>query len=81
MGRGDDSYIHIHALRAPHSLKRTILHHSQDLFLDFHWNVSNFIQKKSASIRRLKAAPSPFLRSGESPFFVAEELRLNESRI
>src|SRR5215470_8604546 len=65
---------HIHALRASASqpLELLLLHHAQQLWLQFQRNVTNFVEKERPPIGQLEAADLLRHRSGKSTPFMTK---------
>jgi hypothetical protein len=53
---------------------------AQQLDLQRRVDLPDLIQKKRPALRLLEAPDPPFVRAGEGPFFVPEQLALQQSR-
>ena len=74
IGRRDQPHIHFARLRATDSEHLALLDHTQKLGLKVVGDFSNFVQKKRAAVRALKASGARCTRSAEGALLVPEQL-------
>src|SRR6516165_7660594 len=80
MGRSDQANVNPMRVIAPKSLEFLFLQDSQQLRLKLQGDIADFIKKKRAFIRQLKASGFSRNRSGECSFFMAEQLTFKKPK-
>ena len=78
IGGGDDADIRLHRLIATDAGVFPLLEHAENLALQGHGHVANFIQKEGSSIALLEAPLALGLGPGKGAFFMAEEFAFQQ---
>src|SRR3989442_4564465 len=78
VGRGDDAGVHTDRLRHTDRLDLAVLQHAQDLRLRARAHVADLVQEDRAAIGLNELADLASRGAGECPFFVPEQLRLDQ---
>ena len=78
MGGGDDPDIHPERPGGAHLFDFALLNQAQQLHLEFHRQLADFVEKQRAAIGALHLAALGRKGAGERPLGVAEELRFHQ---
>src|SRR4030042_1720638 len=78
VGGGDDPHIHLDGLCSPDRFKVPLLKDPEYLRLGGEGHLAYLIQKDSAAIGPLEPSLLLVYRAGKGPFFMTEELALQE---
>ena len=78
VGSRNDANINGHLALRAQACEQTFLQHAQQLGLQVHRHLANFIQEQSAALGLFKQSFEFFLGAGECAFFVAEQHVVNE---
>src|ERR1044071_5500896 len=72
-GSRDNASVHTRRDGAGHALEFTLLQNAQKLWLEFEWNVSDFVQEQGSPVRQFKSTRLARDRPSERATFVAEQ--------
>src|SRR5215470_12836626 len=72
--RGHETHIDSFCMSAPQAFELAFLQSTQELGLDFHRNIANFVEKQGPLIRQFEAADLLRDRAGKCAFFMSEQL-------
>src|SRR5664280_3045060 len=78
VGSGDDADIDRHRLAAADAVDQALLDRAQQLRLQAHVHLGDFVQQQRAAIGLLELADAAAERAGEGAFLVAEQLGLQQ---
>ena len=79
IGRRDQPYIDADRARAAEPLEFLLLQHAEEFRLQLEGNVTDFVEEQRSAVRELEAADLLRDGAGKCPFFVAEELALEQA--
>ena len=77
--RRDDAHVDVPGARGADALEIAGFEHAQQLRLQIHRDVGDFVEKQRAAVGELETADAIGLRVGERAFDVAEELALENA--
>src|SRR5258708_13953819 len=80
IGRGHHPHVRANRLASANPLEFTLLQNAQQSNLSFRGQLTDFIQKNRASLRKLKPAQAPLQRPGKSSFLLTQQLRGDQHR-